>query len=692
MLRPGDYRRDFCLRAGLRGWRRHTGAVTLITAVALLCLAPAASAAPDVQPTLVQTIQTSSFAPSSPDPSAIVWMPATNRFLVADSEVEEIPSLYQGYNLYTMTPTGSGVGTGTTLRHANKEPAGLGFDPATGTLYSSNDDKDRVWIVRPGADGSYGTVDDTTSYFSTSAFGSGDPEGVEYDPASGHVFVCDGSQRDVYEINPVNATFGDGNDSVSSFDFAKYGARDCEGLGLDGQRGTLLAVDPLNRKIYELSKAGALVRTLSLPRSVIPTTSTIFSSVTMAPSSDPTDSPAVMNYWVADRHVDNGPDPNENDGLIYELSVSQPPPNAPPSITLTNPADSATVSGTRTIQATASDDGGVARVRFAIDGVELATDTDGSDGWSTSWNTGSTADGAHTVTATAFDGAEQSASDSSNVTVDNTAPTVSVTSPADGAAVSGSVTVAASASDNTAVTSVAFKVDGTSIGTDSNGSDGWSVQWSANSVANGPHEITAVATDRGGNSTTSSPVAITVTTPPLLSIPVAQGTDDADELQDGSGTVRRTTGDIELGSGAEGFPTVAGMRFNSVSVPNGATITHADIQFQVDETKSSAANFVLRGQQVDNAATFGSTAFDITSRPRTAASVSWAAPAWTVLGAAGPDQRTPELKSVIQEIVDRSGWSPGNSLAIIVNGSGRRTAESFEGGAPPILHIAYTTP
>ena len=78
------------------------------------------------------------------------------------------------------------------------------MNPRNGTLYASNDDKDRISRVFPGPDGVHGTADDTVSNFSTSAFGSTDPEGVEYDPATGGLFVCDGLGREIHRVNPVN--------------------------------------------------------------------------------------------------------------------------------------------------------------------------------------------------------------------------------------------------------------------------------------------------------------------------------------------------------------------------------------------------------------------------------------------------------------------------------------------------------
>src|SRR5207247_2119708 len=58
---------------------------------------------------------------------------------------------------------------------------------------------------------------------------------------------------------------------------------------------------------------------------------------------------------------------------------------------------------------------------------------------------------------------------------------------------------------------------------------------------------------------------------------------------------------------------------------------------------------------------------------------------------AGPNQRTPDLGAVIQEIVSRPGWVSGNALVIIVTGNGHRTAYSWDGShtGAPLLHVEY---
>jgi len=79
-------------------------------------------------------------------------------------------------------------------------------------------------------------------------------------------------------------------------------------------------------------------------------------------------------------------------------------------------------------------------------------------------------------------------------TVDNP-PTVTITSPSDGAIVSGTVTVSATASDDFGVTQVELFVNGASIGVDTTGLDGWSASWDTTAYADGSYTVSATATD-----------------------------------------------------------------------------------------------------------------------------------------------------------------------------------------------------
>jgi hypothetical protein len=281
---------------------------------ALAFSAPAASAAV-IEPTLVRTIATSAYTPSSPDPSGIAYRNSIDRLVISDSEVEETP-LFANFNLFTATRTGSGTGSGNTTAYS-REPTDLGINSANGNLFISDDDRNRIFIVAQGRDGRHGTGDDTVRNFRTVPFGSDDPEGVVYDPVTKNLFVSDGAGIEIYRVNPVNGVFGDGNDRVTHFDVARHGAGDVEGLGLDPNKGRLLAVDPNTDAIYELGKGGALFNVLDL--SGIPTARSVIADVTMAPTSSTADPASTLDYWVVDRHRDNNALPSENDGLLYEL-------------------------------------------------------------------------------------------------------------------------------------------------------------------------------------------------------------------------------------------------------------------------------------------------------------------------------------------------------------------------------------
>jgi hypothetical protein len=92
---------------------------------------------------------------------------------------------------------------------------------------------------------------------------------------------------------------------------------------------------------------------------------------------------------------------------------------------------------------------------------------------------------------------------------DTTAPVVALTSPAVGATVSGSVILTASATDNVAIASVQFFVDGVAVGA-AIVEGPYEVSWSTLGVDNGSHTVTAVARDAAGNQTTSQSVVVTV--------------------------------------------------------------------------------------------------------------------------------------------------------------------------------------
>ncbi|MDH4279919.1 MAG: hypothetical protein OEW83_17755, partial [Acidimicrobiia bacterium] len=175
-----------------------------------------------------------------------------------------------------------------------------------------------------------------------------------------------------------------------------------------------------------------------------------------------------------------------------------------------------------------------------------------------------------------------------------------------------------------------------------------------------------------------------------LDIRVASSSDDVEERA--SGSMRLTSSDLELGID-KGTAQLIGLRFPGVGIPQGATITNASIQFQVDETSTTPTELAIRAEDANTATPFVSTSGNVSSRAVTDAVASWSPPAWNSVGQAGPDQQTPDLSAVVQEVVDRPGWSSGNALVFIIDGTGTRVAEAYNGvpAAAPLLHVEYST-
>ena len=169
----------------------------------------------------------------------------------------------------------------------------------------------------------------------------------------------------------------------------------------------------------------------------------------------------------------------------------------------------------------------------------------------------------------------------------------------------------------------------------------------------------------------------------VLDRPVVASADDAEETSTGS--VSLTSTDLELVN--DGTDQTVGLRFTALAVPPGSPIVAAWVQFEVDEATTDATTLQVRAQAADDAAPFVKATANLSARPRTAASVPWVPAPWPKTQVAGVDQRTPSLVAPIQEVVNRPGWRSGNAIAVLVTGTGRRTAEAFDGTRAPVLHL-----
>jgi peptidoglycan/xylan/chitin deacetylase (PgdA/CDA1 family) len=147
------------------------------------------------------------------------------------------------------------------------------------------------------------------------------------------------------------------------------------------------------------------------------------------------------------------------------------------------------------------DDSGVAAIRYTTDGSEPTVQ---SSVYTGPFSVASTS----TVKFRAWDNAGNvEATNSQLIQIDITAPSVVITSPADGSNVKGNVKIAANATDNLSeVVSVRFYVDGVLVGTKTGAP--FFFNWQTNKVAKGQHTLTAVAVDAAGNESALSPAVV----------------------------------------------------------------------------------------------------------------------------------------------------------------------------------------
>jgi hypothetical protein len=277
---------------------------------------------------LVNTIDTSTLTPVSPDPSGLAYDPLADRLLLVDGEVEETSVNaypYEGANGWAFDRMGATTATfdttddrcvinGTTRR--NTEPVGLARDPASGNLFVSHDSGNVIWELDAA------TLS-TVRCFSAAIHGVTDAEGLAF--GDGNLFIADGTASDIWQVSPgANGIFGDADDAVvSRFDTAALGQADPEGLDFDPVSRTLYMIsNRAGSPILEVTPTGSPVRTIST--SGVPLEHP--RGLALAPGTNE----SAQHVYVADSRVDNNDAPSLIDGRIYELSVADPVPPPPP--------------------------------------------------------------------------------------------------------------------------------------------------------------------------------------------------------------------------------------------------------------------------------------------------------------------------------------------------------------------------
>ena len=266
---------------------------------------------------LVRMTMTSSWPTKSPDPMGLAYNPRTKKLLISDAEVDEIPALWKGKNLFVAKRGGRLMTTGT-FKKFTHEPEDLAWDNKHQVLFVTDDDLDRVFRVGRGKDKKLGTRDDVVkTVLRTHRFGSFDAEGLAWlGGRKPMLIVSDSTNRRVYKIHRGrDRRFGTRDDIVNSFGTQKYGFTTAEDVAIRGKH--LFIVSSRQRFILETTMKGGLVQKIDLTGLGIVSAS----GITFAPGTDG----GRSRLYLTDSGVDNNVDPNENDGRLFELKLVKTP-------------------------------------------------------------------------------------------------------------------------------------------------------------------------------------------------------------------------------------------------------------------------------------------------------------------------------------------------------------------------------
>jgi len=229
---------------------------------------------------------------------------------------------------------------------------------------------------------------------------------------------------------------------------------------------------------------------------------------------------------------------------------------------------------------------------------------------------------------------------------------------------------------------VEFLVDGSPLISDKQSP--FEANWLA--TTRGRHVLTARAFDERGRQYDSHSVSVFVGIRGLERS-IESSADDAGEY--GDGRMSLYSSDLDL--------MHIGTRFTDIRIPRGAQIKKAFLQFTADSVSRTDVpverpDLTIHAELAASGKEFTTAEGDISSRKRTKASVKWSPEPWDVAYERSEKQRTPDLSSLIQEVVAQPDWSEGNALVLIIAGSGNREAVSFDGrrkGGAPVLYVEH---
>ncbi len=268
---------------------------------------------------LVRTTDTSLFSPPSPDPAGLAYIPGINRLVITDSEVEET-NLFVGTSAFVVTRTGTKTHQ-SNLTPVTDEPTGVAVNIPAGTFFYSDDTGPRVVyeVDQPPT----GPVDSDNIVGIYNVGVNRDPEGVAFDAAGKRLFIVDGQNRDLHVVTRTDSGGGpflaNGTSHVLAiYDLGEHGPVDPEGVEYDPETGLIYVLDstaPYRIYEFELNGALSLLNTIDITAADPDKPA----GIAIAPSSDDS---GRRSFYIVDRGADSGSNVTNNDGRLYELCMA----------------------------------------------------------------------------------------------------------------------------------------------------------------------------------------------------------------------------------------------------------------------------------------------------------------------------------------------------------------------------------
>jgi len=196
------------------------------------------------------------------------------------------------------------------------------------------------------------------------------------------------------------------------------------------------------------------------------------------------------------------------------------------------------------------------------------------------------------------------------------------------------------------------------------------------------------------NQNTSATQSFTTIGTMTICTGISGGENDVEEWQDQ--TMSISSLDIELAHNPNPIKLQQkiGLRYEDLGIPRGAIIENAYLQFTTHAPSTGVVNLLIHGEDADNASPFTFENGNLSARPTTEQNVAWSPPDWNSVYERSTNQQTPDLKDILQEIVDRNSYDQNSAIAFIISGFGtmNRVAKSYESSPAfaPQLCVTFT--